>query len=112
VCISVCIYGGGNRNAQIAAIKKGVEIIIGKFWTNNLFLRQELVFVVATPGRLNDLQMNEIIDLRSITYLVGMWCCYVLWSMLASGLVGEQRKPLSVVFRVHAYNLAEDHFLE
>lgn len=48
----LCIYGGGNRNAQIAAVKKGVEIII------------------ATPGRLNDLQMNEIIDLRTITYLV------------------------------------------
>lgn len=27
--------------------------------------------VIATPGRLNDLQMNELINLRSITYLVG-----------------------------------------
>ena len=27
---------------------------------------------LATPGRLNDLQMNDIIDLKSITYLVCM----------------------------------------
>lgn len=26
--------------------------------------------VIATPGRLNDLQMNQLIDLRSVTYLV------------------------------------------
>ncbi|XP_039104864.1 probable ATP-dependent RNA helicase DDX43 [Hyaena hyaena] len=49
---SVCIYGGGDRNDQIQALKKGVDIII------------------ATPGRLNDLQMNNFVDLRSITYLV------------------------------------------
>ncbi|XP_019273282.2 probable ATP-dependent RNA helicase DDX43 isoform X2 [Panthera pardus] len=49
---SVCIYGGGDRNGQIQELKKGVDIII------------------ATPGRLNDLQMNNFVDLRSITYLV------------------------------------------
>ncbi len=31
---SLCIYGGGNRNAQIAAVKKGVEIIIGALIVN------------------------------------------------------------------------------
>ncbi|KAM5128103.1 DEAD box protein 53 [Callospermophilus lateralis] len=49
---SVCIYGGGNRKEQIQAITEGVDIII------------------ATPGRLNDLQMNNFVNLRSITYLV------------------------------------------
>ncbi|XP_041803950.1 probable ATP-dependent RNA helicase DDX43 [Chelmon rostratus] len=49
---SICIYGGGDRRGQINLVKDGVDIVI------------------ATPGRLNDLQMNELISLRSITYLV------------------------------------------
>ncbi|KAK2503725.1 hypothetical protein MC885_000683 [Smutsia gigantea] len=49
---SVCIYGGGDRNRQIQGLTKGVDIII------------------ATPGRLNDLQMNNFVNLKSITYLV------------------------------------------
>ncbi|XP_068681098.1 probable ATP-dependent RNA helicase DDX43 isoform X1 [Montipora foliosa] len=49
---SVCVYGGGNRKGQIQVVQKGVEIVI------------------ATPGRLNDLLMNEIMDIRSVTYLV------------------------------------------
>uniref|UniRef100_A0A3Q3SYJ7 RNA helicase n=1 Tax=Mastacembelus armatus TaxID=205130 RepID=A0A3Q3SYJ7_9TELE len=49
---SVCIYGGGDRRGQINLVKEGVDIVI------------------ATPGRLNDLQMNELISLRSVTYLV------------------------------------------
>ncbi|CAI9181260.1 unnamed protein product [Rangifer tarandus platyrhynchus] len=49
---SVCIYGGGNRKGQIQDVTKGVDIII------------------ATPGRLNYLQMNNFVNLRSITYLV------------------------------------------
>ncbi|XP_054962781.1 DEAD box protein 53 [Pan paniscus] len=49
---SICVYGGRNRNGQIEDISKGVDIII------------------ATPGRLNDLQMNNSVNLRSITYLV------------------------------------------
>ncbi|XP_061141808.1 probable ATP-dependent RNA helicase DDX43 [Syngnathus typhle] len=49
---SICIYGGGDRRGQINLVKSGVDIVI------------------ATPGRLNDLQMNEYISLRSITYLV------------------------------------------
>ncbi|KAM7408376.1 hypothetical protein PAMA_002206 [Pampus argenteus] len=49
---SICIYGGGDRKGQIRLVKDGVDIVI------------------ATPGRLNDLQMNELINLRSITYLV------------------------------------------
>ncbi|XP_036403067.1 probable ATP-dependent RNA helicase DDX43 [Megalops cyprinoides] len=49
---SVCIYGGGDRRAQIRVTASGVDIVI------------------ATPGRLNDLQMNEHINLRSVTYLV------------------------------------------
>ncbi|XP_021560369.1 DEAD box protein 53 [Neomonachus schauinslandi] len=49
---SICIYGGGSREQQIQDITKGIDIII------------------ATPGRLNDLQMNNFVNLRSITYLV------------------------------------------
>ena len=54
--LSVCIYGGGDRRGQIKLVKSGVDIVI------------------ATPGRLNDLQMNELISLRSITYLVSCLC--------------------------------------
>ncbi|KAI7805317.1 probable ATP-dependent RNA helicase DDX43 [Triplophysa rosa] len=49
---TICIYGGGDRRAQINKVRSGVDIVI------------------ATPGRLNDLQMNDLINLRSITYLV------------------------------------------
>uniref|UniRef100_A0A452U4H5 RNA helicase n=1 Tax=Ursus maritimus TaxID=29073 RepID=A0A452U4H5_URSMA len=49
---SICIYGGGSRERQIRDVTKGIDIII------------------ATPGRLNDLQMNNFVNLRSITYLV------------------------------------------
>uniref|UniRef100_A0AAR2IXB7 RNA helicase n=1 Tax=Pygocentrus nattereri TaxID=42514 RepID=A0AAR2IXB7_PYGNA len=49
---SICVYGGGDRRAQIKLVTSGVDIVI------------------ATPGRLNDLQMNEFINLRSITYLL------------------------------------------
>ena len=50
--LSICIYGGGDRRAQISMVRSGVDIVI------------------ATPGRLNDLQMNDLINLRSVTYLV------------------------------------------
>ncbi|XP_052090564.1 probable ATP-dependent RNA helicase DDX53 isoform X3 [Mytilus californianus] len=49
---SVCVYGGGNRREQINVVTKGVEII------------------VATPGRLNDLVMNKIVNVKSVTYLI------------------------------------------
>ncbi|XP_062506674.1 probable ATP-dependent RNA helicase DDX43 [Corticium candelabrum] len=48
----VCIYGGGDRRQQIDALSAGVEI------------------VVATPGRLDDLTMNGVVSLKSVTYLV------------------------------------------
>ncbi|NWU94980.1 DDX43 helicase, partial [Upupa epops] len=48
---SICIYGGGDRKGQINVVTRGVDVVI------------------ATPGRLNDLQMNNFIDLKSITYL-------------------------------------------
>ncbi|NXY40432.1 DDX43 helicase, partial [Ceuthmochares aereus] len=48
---SVCVYGGGDRKGQIDVVTKGVDIVI------------------ATPGRLHDLQMSNVVDLRSITYL-------------------------------------------
>ncbi|KAL4625049.1 putative ATP-dependent RNA helicase DDX43 [Arapaima gigas] len=49
---SISIYGGGDRNVQIGVVTHGVDVVI------------------ATPGRLNDLQMNEHLNLRSVTYLV------------------------------------------
>ena len=49
---SVCVYGGGDRDGQIQDVSKGVDIII------------------ATLGRLNDLQMNNFVNLKSVTYLV------------------------------------------
>lgn len=50
---SICIYGGGDRNKQIEAYKS---------------MKPEIV--IATPGRLNDLTMNDLIDLTSVNYLV------------------------------------------
>lgn len=61
---SICIYGGGDRRGQINLVKSGVDIVI------------------ATPGRLNDLQMNELISLDSITYLVSrllLECLSIHW---------------------------------
>ncbi|XP_074006934.1 probable ATP-dependent RNA helicase DDX43 [Numenius arquata] len=49
---SICIYGGGDRRGQIDVVTKGVDVVI------------------ATPGRLHDLQMNNFVNLKSITYLV------------------------------------------
>ncbi|XP_053689269.1 probable ATP-dependent RNA helicase DDX43 [Sabethes cyaneus] len=49
---ALCLYGGGDRRAQINKVESGVEIII------------------ATPGRLNDLVHANVIDITSITYLV------------------------------------------
>ncbi|NXK72694.1 DDX43 helicase, partial [Amazona guildingii] len=54
---SICIYGGGDRKGQIDVVTKGVDIVI------------------ATPGRLNDLQMNNFINLKSITYLARTKTC-------------------------------------
>ncbi|KAL3171029.1 hypothetical protein MRX96_013919 [Rhipicephalus microplus] len=48
----VCIYGGGSRREQIQTVNLGVEIVI------------------ATPGRLNDLVMNNVIDLKYVTFLI------------------------------------------
>lgn len=49
---AVCIYGGASRKEQIELVEKGVEIVI------------------ATPGRLNDLIENNLIDLTNVTYFV------------------------------------------
>lgn len=49
---SVCLYGGAPKYPQIAAVKRGVDIII------------------ATPGRLNDLLEAKKVSLQSIKYLV------------------------------------------
>ncbi|KAM6151472.1 LOW QUALITY PROTEIN: DEAD box protein 53 [Rhynchocyon petersi] len=49
---SVSTYAGGNKEAQIQAVSKGVDVII------------------ATPGRLNELQMNNCVSLRNVSDLV------------------------------------------
>lgn len=49
---SLCIYGGGDRREQVALCHEKPEIVI------------------ATPGRLNDLINNNIIDMTSCNYLV------------------------------------------
>ncbi|CAM4888523.1 unnamed protein product [Rotaria socialis] len=48
---STVIYGSSRKN-QIFQCETGVEIII------------------ATPGRLNDLVMSNVIDIRSVTFFV------------------------------------------
>lgn len=70
--LSICIYGGGDRKGQINLVRGGVDIVI------------------ATPGRLNDLQMNNLINLRSITYLVSYWCLSMfvfVWEGVKLGLI-------------------------
>lgn len=49
---SVCCYGGSSKYPQIAALERGVEVVI------------------ATPGRLNDLLEMRKADLSNIQYLV------------------------------------------
>ncbi|XP_011637060.1 probable ATP-dependent RNA helicase DDX43 [Pogonomyrmex barbatus] len=49
---AVCVYGGGNRKAQINTVTKGVQIVI------------------ATPGRLNDLVQAGVLDVSAVTYLI------------------------------------------
>jgi ATP-dependent RNA helicase DDX5/DBP2 len=49
---SLCVYGGASRNPQIAALRRGVEIVI------------------ATPGRLLDMLECGATNLRRVTYLV------------------------------------------
>lgn len=49
---SAVIYGGSSRKQQIFQCETGVEIII------------------ATPGRLNDLIMSNVVDVRTVTFLV------------------------------------------
>ncbi|XP_003342337.1 probable ATP-dependent RNA helicase DDX53 [Monodelphis domestica] len=48
---SMCIYGG-DKSGPTEHIPRGIDIII------------------ATPGRLSDLQMNDLVNLNSITYVV------------------------------------------
>ena len=77
----MCIYGGGDRKAQIKIVVKGVEIIIGKHFncpTPHMWsgvatvscMYTDLSLCVATPGRLNDLVCNGYLDIRSVTFLV------------------------------------------
>lgn len=49
---SVCLYGGGKRREQMAAVENGVEIVI------------------ATPGRLNDLILAGCLRLSAVSFLV------------------------------------------
>uniref|UniRef100_A0A8D0HL36 RNA helicase n=1 Tax=Sphenodon punctatus TaxID=8508 RepID=A0A8D0HL36_SPHPU len=52
LCLQKNHLNSSDRKGQISVVTKGVDIVI------------------ATPGRLNDLQMNNFINLRSVTYLV------------------------------------------
>lgn len=49
---SVCMHSDGDRNGTRQDVSRGVDVII------------------ATPGRQNDLQMNNFDCLKSVTYLV------------------------------------------
>ncbi|XP_066259485.1 probable ATP-dependent RNA helicase DDX43 [Euwallacea similis] len=49
---SVCVYGGGDRKAQVDVVSHGVDIVI------------------ATPGRMNDLNEAGHLNVRSVTYVV------------------------------------------
>lgn len=49
---SVCVYGGGDRKTQVDIVTRGVDIVI------------------ATPGRMNDLNEAGHLNVRSVTYVV------------------------------------------
>ena len=68
---SACLYGGGSRRDQIDLVSSGLEIVIGKVASvHSDHLGSCLFHSSATPGRLNDLIMNDIISVRSVSYLV------------------------------------------
>lgn len=48
----VCVYGGVPKGPQVAALKRGVEVVVG------------------TPGRLEDLMQDGSCSLEEVTYLV------------------------------------------
>ncbi|KAL1514231.1 hypothetical protein ABEB36_003519 [Hypothenemus hampei] len=49
---SVCVYGGGDRRAQVNLVSQGIDIVI------------------ATPGRMNDLSEAGHLNLEGVTYVV------------------------------------------
>ena len=69
---SACLYGGGSRKGQIDLVSSGLEIVIGDVaYVHSNHLGSYILFhSLATPGRLNDLIMNDIISVRSVSYLV------------------------------------------
>lgn len=83
--LSVCIYGGGDRKGQITQVQSGVDIVI------------------ATPGRLHDLQMSELINLRSVTYLV---------SRLHLASAETRRDPVCACFCCHQVLDEADRMLD
>ena len=56
------------RWISIFLIKKGN--LNKEFW--QILFMCNILSLSATPGRLNDLLMNEIMDVRSVTYLVSL----------------------------------------
>lgn len=67
---AACIYGGARQNPQIAALKRGVDVL------------------VATPGRLMDLMNQGFIDLKNIEIFV----LDEADRMLDMGFIGDVRK--------------------
>ena len=69
---SACLYGGGSRKDQIGLVSSGLEIVIGDVvkWSTTYTVGSYLLHCLATPGRLNDLIMNNLISVRSVSYLV------------------------------------------
>ncbi|EFJ51752.1 hypothetical protein VOLCADRAFT_103394 [Volvox carteri f. nagariensis] len=49
---TVCVYGGVPKGPQVAALKSGVEVVVG------------------TPGRMEDLLNDGVLQLKKVTYAV------------------------------------------
>ena len=76
---TACIYGGAKQGPQVAAIERGVEIL------------------VATPGRLMDLMRQGIFTLEYITTFV----LDEADQMLDMGFISDIRKIVSYITKEH-----------
>jgi len=76
---TACIYGGAKQGPQVAAIERGVEIL------------------VATPGRLMDLMRQGIFTLEHITTFV----LDEADQMLDMGFISDIRKIVSYITKEH-----------
>ena len=66
---SAVIYGGSSRKNQVLQCEAGTFILFQRYSLRISFC-PGVEIIIATPGRLNDLIMSNVLDVRSVTFLV------------------------------------------